>query len=209
MNSDGTDQQRLTNDDANDSNPVWQPAATTAFMSQSVCTQTGQIVQDGNFTLGTGGWEKPYGRLVHTTSEYVTGPGAAKLITSDSSGSLDYRGTFGQCIDLSDKLDDWPEVDGQKYMTLEAYLKTGVNIASATLNGIFLESTRCSQEQVGYIYPPSVSENQDWTRVSDTVAIPDTAKSLHVFVWATGRNDSATMYVDDIRACAPSPDEIE
>jgi hypothetical protein len=168
-----------------------------------------QVVQNGSFDSDTGHWDRPYGTLRRTTSEYNTEPGAAQLITSDSSDHLDYRGTFGQCINLRSTLGDWPESGDQKQMTLEAYLKTDASIADVSLNGIFLESTRCDKAQVGYINPPSVAGNQDWTRVSATAAIPDTANSMHVFVWATGVNDSATVYVDDIRAYSSDPDAAQ
>ncbi|MDY7039851.1 MAG: hypothetical protein SVX38_03205 [Chloroflexota bacterium] len=128
------------------------------------------------------------------------------MIASDSSDHLDYRGTFGQCINLRSELSDLPESGAQKHLTLEAYLKTDASIADVSLNGIFLESTSCSREHVGYINPPAVSEDQDWTKVSATAAIPDAANSLHVFVWATGSNESATVYVDDIRVYLYDPD---
>ena len=167
-----------------------------------------QVVKNGGFDSDTGYWDLPYGTLRRTTSEYNTGPGAAQLITSDSDGLGDYRGTFGQCIDLRDELGDWYELDGQKHLTLEAHLKTDASIASVTLHGIFLEDARCRITHVGQLPLQEVSGSQDWTKVSTSAVVPDTAKSLHVFVWATGLNNSAAVYVDDIWAYPSSPDAL-
>ena len=77
----------------------------------SACAQTKQIVQNGGFDSDTNHWDRPYGRLEHATSEHNTGPGAAQLVTDGSPDLHDHLGTFGQCIDLSSELDNWPEVD--------------------------------------------------------------------------------------------------
>lgn len=176
-----------------------------AAASTPACAQGEGIVQNGGFDSDTSDWEKPYGRLVHTTSEYNSAPGAAELVTSHASDSLEHLGTFGQCIDLGAQLDGWPKADGRKHALVEAYLKTDANIVSASLNAVFLSGSRCTGEHVGQLYPGSVVGDQDWTRVSETIALPDTAKSLHVFVWATGIDDSGTVYVDDIQACPSEP----
>ena len=171
-------------------------------------TPVAQVVKNGGFDSDTGHWDLPYGTLRRSTSEYNTGPGAAQLITSDSDGLGDYRGTFGQCIDLRGELGDWPELDGQKHLTLEVHLKTDASIASVTLHGIFLEDARCRITHVGQLPLQEVSGNQDWTKVSASAVIPDTAKSLHVFVWATGLNNSAAVYVDDVWVYPSSPDAL-
>ncbi|MGD8969522.1 MAG: choice-of-anchor Q domain-containing protein, partial [Anaerolineae bacterium] len=177
----------------------------TTAASTPACAQGGGIVQNGGFDSDVSDWEKPYGRLLHTTSEYNSAPGAAQLVTSHSSDSLEQLGTFGQCIDLGAQLEGWPEVDGREQALVEVYLKTDANIVSASLNVIFLSGGRCTGEHVGQLYPGPVAGGQDWTRVSGTMAVPDTAKSLHVFVWATGVDDSGTVYVDDIQACPSEP----
>ena len=184
------------------------PTATAEPTPTPAPTPVSQVVRNGSFDSDTGHWDLPYGTLRRTTSEYRTGPGAAQLITSDSDSLGDYRGTFGQCIGLGGELGDWPEVDGQKYLTLEAHLKTEASITSVTLHGIFLEDARCRITHVGQLPLQEVAGNQDWTRVSASLAIPDTAKSLHVFVWATGLNNSAAVYVDDIWAYPSSPDVL-
>ena len=74
-------------------------------------TLTGpQVVLNGGFDSGIRNWKRPYGVLRHVTSEYHTGPGAARLTTGDETGFLEYRGNFGQCVDLSSFLEDWPVV---------------------------------------------------------------------------------------------------
>ena len=118
---------------------------------------------------------------------------------------------FGQCIDLSGALDDWPDVDGQKYFTLEAYLKTDENVYSASINGLFFEDTRCANPPSGVdgLFPPSVRENQDWTRVSKTAAIPDSARSIDVFFYVMGLNTSGMAYIDDVQAYPSDPDAAQ
>jgi WD40 repeat protein len=96
-------------------------------------------------------------------------------------------------------------MDGRKQALVEAYLKTDANIVSASLNAIFLSGSRCTGEHVGQLYPGPVTGGQDWTKVSGTMAVPDTAKSLHVFVWATGSDDSGTVSVDDVQICPLAP----
>jgi len=184
------------------------PTATAEPTPTPAPTPIAQVVKNGGFESDTGHWDRPYGTLRRSTSEYNTGPGAAQLITSDPDGLGDYRGTFGQCIDLRGELGDWPELDGQKHLTLEAHLKTDASITSVTLHGIFLEDARCRITHVGQLPLQEVSGNQDWTKVSASALIPDTANSLHVFVWATGLNNSAAVYVDDIWAYPSSPDAL-
>ena len=169
------------------------------------CTEVEGIVQNGSFDADTTRWDKPYGTLAHTTSEYLSAPGAARLVTSYSSDSLERVGTCGQCIDVIGHLDGWPEVDGRKQVVVEAYLRTDAEIASTSLNAIFLSGSRCTGDHVGHLYPEPLAGSQDWTRVSGTMVVPDTAKSLHIFVWATGADDSGTVTVDDVRACPTQP----
>lgn len=162
-----------------------------------------QIIKNSSFDVGTNSWDRPYGKLTHTTSEYYTPPGAVRLMTTDETSFLDYRGNFGQCIDLSAILEDWPVVNDQKVMVLEAFLRSNAEISSITLNGIFSEDTQCGTGQVGFFEIPSIGSNQDWTRVTSTTAIPASANSLHVFINASGTSNNGAIYIDDIRAYPP------
>jgi hypothetical protein len=164
-----------------------------------------QIIMNSSFDSGTKNWERPYGKLAHTTREYYTPPSAARLSTTDETGFLDYQGSFGQCIDLSGFLEDWPVINDQKYMTLEAFLHPDAEISNITVNGIFSEDTRCGTGHVGYFEIPSLEGNLDWTNVSSTTAIPVSANSLHVFVNASGTSGQATVLIDDIRAYPSDP----
>jgi hypothetical protein len=162
-----------------------------------------QVVQNGSFDAGTAGWEHPYGALRHTTYEYYTEPGAARLVTTDASGLGEYRASMGQCIDLSGQLEDWPMSDEGRQLSLEAFINTDAEISEVTLNGIFSNDLHCGVGHVGSLIAPAVSVASDWTRVAIAGLIPDTAKSLHVFVWVISTSESATAYVDDVRAYSP------
>lgn len=170
-----------------------------------------QVVQNGGFDSNTDPWDQRLGKLEHTTSEFNTGPGAASVTTNHSGANGDYTAVFGQCIDLSSVLGDWPGVDGQKHFTLEAYLKTGENGYSVSISGLFFEDTRCGNPPSGVdgVFPPSVRENQDWTRVSETVVIPDSARSIDVFFNVIGLSTSGIAYVDDVRAYPSDPDTAQ
>lgn len=160
------------------------------------------MIRNIGFDSSINHWERPYGDLKHTTSVYHTGPGAAQLITSDETGFLEYRGNMGQCVDLSDFIPDWPLVAGEMIMTLEAYVLTGAEITNVSLNGIFVEDTHCGTGLIHAFEIPPIGGSRDWTRLSGTTTIPTTARSLHVFISATGTIDSVTVYVDDIQAYA-------
>lgn len=171
---------------------------TPTILPTNTATLNKEFIQNGSFDSNTLHWEQPYGQLSHTKEEFHTGPGAAQVITN-SSGSSGYLGTFGQCIDLRNKLENWPETDGGKALIIEAYFKTGENIDYASLNAIFSRDRRCGSTHLGSISPPKVSRNQDWTKVSETIVLPEKAISLHVFVWASGLSHSGIVFVDDIR----------
>ncbi len=157
-----------------------------------------QFIQNGSFDSNIQQWEQSYGQLSHSAAEFFTKPGAAQVITT-SSGSSGYLGTFGQCIDLHSKLGNWSEIDDEITLTIEAYIKTDENIDYASLNAIFSKERRCGSTHLGSISPPKISGNQDWTKVSETITVQNGATSLHIFIWASGVNDSATVFVDDIR----------
>ena len=183
--------------------PADQPATTATVPPGRLSAW--QIVSNGGFDSGVNPWKAPYGRLKTTTYVFHAGTGAAQLTTSDVDAYGDHRGTFGQCVDASGRIGDWPQVDGRKYITFEAFLKTGAGITGANLVAIFFENTKCSGEQLNPTGTAAVGENLDWTRVSATTAMPDQAHSIHVYVWATGRTSTATVYVDDIQAWAADP----
>ncbi len=180
-------------------------STTPTILPTGTATLTLQFIQNGGFDSNILHWEQPYGLLSHTTDEFYTEPGAAQVITN-SSGSSDFLGTFGQCIDLRDKLENWPKTAGNLTLVIEAYLKTDENIDYASLNAIFSRERGCGSTHLGSISPPKVSGNQDWTKVSETIAVPDKSTSLHVFVWASGISNSAKVFVDDIRVY-PKMDE--
>jgi hypothetical protein len=161
-----------------------------------------QIAQSGGFDSDMAHWDRRLGKLSHTTTELNTAPGAAYAVTDYSDGTGGYTAVFGQCIDLSSALNDWSAVDGQRNFTLEATLKTDGNIVFASASGFFFQDARCSNPLSGmsHIFPPSVQGNQNWTRVSATVALPNSARSIDVFFQVTGADHSGTVYIDDVLA---------
>lgn len=171
----------------------------TITVTPTIAPIESALVKNGSFDKNTALWEIPYGTLRYTESEYHTEPGAAYLTTSDATNKPDYRGSIGQCINLSAQLDHWPDEGGQKHLAIEAYLQTDTNITSATLNGILSDDSRCGTGHVGRLTTPDLSGGQDWIRVLATINIPDAARSIHLFVWAIGKSDSAAVYVDDVR----------
>ena len=164
-----------------------------------------QILANSGFDNGVGDWDRPYGSLSHTKTNFHTGPGAGRLTTSDFSGFMEYRGNIGQCIDLTDYLDQWPVINGDMHMVLEAYLRPGEDIYRVTLNGIFIDDTRCGTGHMSSFDIPALEGSDDWFLLSGDAVIPDTARSIHVFISANGATDTAEVLIDDVRAYAWDP----
>ena len=183
--------------------PTGRPAATPTELPGRLSAW--QIVPNGDFDSGINPWRASYGRLKTTTGMVHSGTGAAQLTTGDADPGGGYRGTFGQCLDASSRIGEWPQVNGQKHVTFEAFVKTGADITGASLVAIFFENAKCSGEQLSPAGTTAVGENQDWTRVSVTTAMPERVQSIHVYVWATGRTSTAIVHVDDIQAWAADP----
>jgi hypothetical protein len=164
-----------------------------------------QILANSGFDSGVGSWDRPYGALTHTKADFHNGPGAGRLTTSDSSGFMDYLGNIGQCIDLTDYVEQWPAIDGAKHMRLEAYLLPGEEISRVTLNGIFIDDKSCGTGHVGSFDIPAVEEADDWILLSGETILPESAQSLHVFISASGATDQASVLIDDVRAYSIDP----
>ena len=182
-----------------------QPTSTIPALTPSPILIGPQIVLNSSFDDGVKGWEQPYGDLQHTTADFHTRSGAARLVTNSATGFLDYRASAGQCIDMTSYMAEWPKFGSQLYMTLEVYLKTDEEITNVTLNGIFLDDTECGTGQVGYFDIPALGGSEPWTRVVGIREIPVETRSFHVFINASGKTDSATILIDDLRAYAAEP----
>ena len=50
-----------------------------------------------------------------------------------------------------------------------------------------------------------VKGGDDWFLLSRDAVIPDTARSIHVFISANGATDTAEVLIDDVRAYARGP----
>lgn len=158
-----------------------------------------QIVQNSSFDEGTSHWSQRMGKLSHATSQYYTAPGAGLVITNGE-GNL---GVTGQCAELDERLPEWPATDGEKQITFEAYLKSDENIDEVSLLIIFHQG-QCNQDeqfhvQVGTLHSASLSGGEDWTLLSTSGVILEDAIAVDVIIWALGLNDSARVYVDDVR----------
>ena len=145
------------------------------------------------------------GKLSHTASQYYTASGGGLIITN---GEGD-QGVAGQCVDLQEKLAEWPVTNGGKEITFDAYLKSDENIDEVNLLIIFHQG-ECGQEaqfhvQVGTLSATPLPGAQDWTLLSTSGSIPDDAISVDVIIWANGLNDAGRAYVDDVRTYLPAP----
>ncbi len=159
----------------------------------------GQVLYRNGFESGLSQWQQRVGTLNHTTSEYHTAPGAAKMITTKPDGFGGYSGISGHCIDLGGELDIRPGASGQMRVTFEAYLKTDENIMAANLGVYFHTAQGCKGTYTTDTSPAEIGKGQDWTMVSTAGAIPDTTKSIDIVVHAMGMNNSATVYIDDVQ----------
>lgn len=180
-------------------------AAPSLTLSPSPTLIGPQLVLNSGFDNDLRGWEQSYGDLIHTGTEYHTGPGAARLVTTTATGFLDYQGNAGQCIELNNLMQNWPDFEGHFFMTLEGYLRTDPEITKVSLSGIFLTEPGCRTGQAGYFDQLTLDGNQPWTRLSGTILIPAEAVSFHVFINAYGTIENAAVYLDDIRAYSSPP----
>ena len=110
----------------------------------------------------------------------------------------------GQCVSSLNQLTDWPIIDSQRQITFEAYVKTDINIYQVTLLIIFHQED-CDRPgqlhtQVSTMQSSPILSDQNWTRVSTTGIIPDEASSVDIIIWALGTNDTARVYIDDVRS---------
>jgi dienelactone hydrolase len=183
--------------------PVAKPTATPA---PAASRSPGQVLYKTGFESGTSQWQQRVGMLNHTTSEYHTAPGAAKMTTAKPDGSGGYSGTSGHCIDLSSELGIRPGASGQKDVTFEAYLKSDGSIMAANLGVYFHTAPGCKGTFTTDTSPAGIGKGQDWTLVSTAGAIPDTTRSIDIVVHAVGVNSSAAVYMDDIQVYFSSAD---
>jgi pimeloyl-ACP methyl ester carboxylesterase len=164
----------------------------------------GLALYKNSFESGISQWQQRVGMLNHTTSEYHTTPGAAKMTTARPDGFGGYSGTSGHCIDLGSELEIRPGAGSQKHVIFEAYLKTDESIMAANLGVYFHTALGCKGTYTTDTSPAGVGKSQDWTLVSTAGAIPDTTQSIDIVVHAMGMNNSASVYIDDIQVHASS-----
>jgi hypothetical protein len=164
-----------------------------------------QIIQNSSFDSDSRNWGQRSGKFNRSTSQFYTAPGAGLLITSEA-GNL---GVAGQCIDLKEKIADWPKTDAGKEITFAAYLSTDENIDEASLLIIFHQGD-CRFEnqlhiQVGTLNSKTLLGAQDWTLLSTTGILPEDAISVDVIIRGTGLTNDGRIYFDDVRTYLPEP----
>ena len=165
----------------------------TSTRTPPVSRMPSQMLHKNSFESGIIQWQQRVGMLNHTTSEYHTAPGAAKMTTAKPDVFGGYGGTSGHCIDLSGELDSRPGASGQKHVAFEVYLKTDESIMAANLGVYFHTALRCKGTYTTDTSPAGIGKGQDWTLVSTAGAIPDATKSIDIVVHAMGMNNSATV----------------
>lgn len=180
--------------------PVAKPTATPApTQAPPASRPPGQMLYKDSFESGISQWQQRVGTVNHTTSQYRTAPGAAKMATAKPDGSGGYSGTSGHCIDLGSEMGILPGAGSQKDVTFEAYLKSDESIMAANLGVYFHTAQGCKGTFTTDTSPAGIGKGQDWTLVSSAGAIPDTTRSIDIVVHAVGVNSSAAVYIDDIQ----------
>jgi hypothetical protein len=158
-----------------------------------------QLIRNSSFDADVNAWEQRIGRLRHSAAIYLTAPGAAQVTTTEEQGLSEYRAVFGQCVDLDSALESWPAAGGERLLTLAYHVKTDAEVTQVGLTALFFEEAGCGGTQLDALGPPAIAGNRDWTSTAVTGAIPETAKSVDVFITAVGTTESATVYVDDVQ----------
>jgi hypothetical protein len=160
-------------------------------------TQTKSVLANGDFEVDTAGWAAEYGVLARTTTAPHGGVGAAQVTALAAEGGVGW--IRSQCIDLTPELATWPVApDGKKYLTLNGYVKSD-GAANVALEIEFYTGNDCTDS---IVTKSSVDvTNTDWTLLSATEDITDTASSVTISVWGyTAPEADTVFYADDLTA---------
>ena len=166
----------------------------------------GSLVLNGHFSEDVTEWEVPYGALIHSSEVFYSPPGGAIAITNDTGGSLGYKSSFGQCIDLRRFLEIARAEVSEINLVIELAVKTDPNITEAILNGIFVNDNRCGTGHVGNFERVNLESFQDYAIIKSSSPVPDEAKSLHIFITAIGADETARLFIDEVRLYSPELD---
>jgi hypothetical protein len=115
-------------------------------------------------------------------------------VTSGNSGSGEHIATIGQCIDL----EEHPALAPGEALIVQASVKMDAGLATLSLNTLFSDDTRCGSDHVGELGSTSLTEAVSWAVMQMTVEIPQQARSLHLFLWASGEGAADRIWLDDI-----------
>ena len=160
-------------------------------------TQTKSVLPNGDFEVDTAGWAAEYGALARTTTAPHGGVGAAEVTVLAAEGGIGW--IRSQCIDLTSELGTWPVApDGKKYLTLNGYVKSD-GAANVALELEFFMGNDCTNS---ILTKSSIdTASTDWTLLSATEDITDSAFSVTVSVWGyTAPEADTVFYADDLTA---------
>ncbi|MEJ5309117.1 MAG: hypothetical protein WHX52_05055 [Anaerolineae bacterium] len=167
------------------------------IMALPASTQTKSVLVNGGFETALNEWQiLVAGTLTRTTTAPHSGSYAAQVDTTADDG----YGWAYQCIDLSSHLATWPTApDGKKYLTLDGYVKSDGE-ANVALEIEFYTGINCTNP-ISETQKSSIDTNSvNWTLLSVTDEITDTAVSVTANFWGYTLNSVATtFYADDLR----------
>ena len=141
----------------------------------------------------------PYGKLVHSSDYFYSLPGGAIAITNNTGGSLGYQSSFGQCIELRGFLEIARAEFSEINLVIELAVKVDENITEAISNGIFVNDNRCGTGHVGNFKRVNLENIQDYAIIKSLSPVPDAVKSLHIFITAIGADETARLFIDEVR----------
>lgn len=172
------------------------------IMALPASTQTKSVLVNGGFETALNEWQiLAAGTLTRTTTAPHSGSYAAQVDTTADDG----YGWAYQCIDLSSHLATWPIApDGKKYLTLDGYVKSDGE-ANVALEIEFYTGINCTNP-ISETQKSSIDTNSvNWTLLSVTDEITDTAVSVTANFWGYTPNSIATtFYADDLRVFSSS-----
>ena len=88
-------------------------------------------------------------------------------------------------------------------LELHAALKSGPKITEITIDGIFSDDFRCGPDHVGNLEGIRLENIPEWIEVKRTAVVPEGARSLHIFFTASGLDDTARLYIDQVDLFSP------
>ena len=158
------------------------------------CAAGGELLHEWGFASGLEGWEARIGSLRHTVKTFAGEPGAALLVTSETSPDGGNLAVAGDCLDLD-------PAAATHALRLEAYLLAMPEIESVSLSVFFHSQVSCRGEVLDVAGPPAAMPASGWTFVSASSPVPPGAASADFVVRAASQSASGRALVDRVCAC--------